>query len=73
LRINLAGQCHHAILYVVLNTLVAPVLDESSIQINTDFFAGTTSVYLAALGSAMLFFSCQRKLVDSPDFPRKRK
>src|ERR1700723_2381889 len=39
----------------------------------TVFFAGTISVYLAVLGSAMLFSLSQRKLVDSPYFPRKRK
>ena len=36
LRINLAGQCHDPILYVVFNTLVEPVLDESSVQIFLD-------------------------------------
>src|ERR1700674_1956276 len=37
----------------------------------TVFFAGTISVYLAALGSAILFSSCQRKLLTSRYFLRR--
>jgi len=57
LRINLAVQCHDAILYVVFNTFFEPVLNESSVQIFSIALSRSELTVLA-------FF---RQLAESPN------